>query len=342
MMSESYRRTIEKTTSFSRIVRYINSQRLNKLEGIIYVTIYLDLIMLLSILCNGAILYVVIYLMRLPLSLRKLTLATFVATLFVPIVVYLPQSIANSILGKTIYSLFIVRSLVKLRPFQRFLQTLITFYLISFITGGALLAAHYMLTVSKDSRTYPFLLYVENIYDMQISLILLLIGFPFTLWLTKKWLNKIRLDSFVENYTYKVTMTFNKHTYETQAYLDSGNHLVDPLTNRPVMIAEARFTRMFFSKEEWRAIYLAIQCKDEGMLPLHVKKHFVTIPYQTVGNQRYLIAFKPDKVKVEAKGERIETKEVLVGIELQQLSVDATYQCLLHPEIVLLHANQVV
>ena len=75
------------------------------------------------------------------------------------------------------------------------------------------------------------------------------------------------------------------------ALVDSGNSLVDPLTNTPVLIAELYVLRTLFENEEYKML-----CTDRAEdIILQGAGKFRPIPYKTVGGGGILPAFSPDK-----------------------------------------------
>lgn len=309
----------------------------------VYVTIYLDLILALSFLFNGAILYVVTYIMKQQFSMRQLLFGTSLATLFVPLIVYFPQSFLNTIVGKGLYSIVIIVATIGIKPLHHLFRSLITFYVVSFLTGGAILSVHFLLANSvQEERLRSLLLYVPNINRMEVSVVVLVIGFLVTLLVVKKWTDGLILERFMSHQLYNVQLTWNGKQYSTMAFLDSGNHLVDPLTNRPVIICDALFMKQFFQREDWYYLQRAIQANDATQIPAHLIDKFRLIPFTSVANSHILYALKPDKLIVESSEHRFETKDVLVGIQLSPIVHDRQYHCLLHPQLVVLTPSETV
>lgn len=312
------------------------------MEGIVYVTIYLDLIMLLCFMFNGAILLLVSYLVKQRRSILRIFSGTLLATLFVPIVIYFPDLFLNTILGKIIYSMVIIMVSFQVTSIAFIVKSLLTFYLVSFIGGGAIISLHYVIEHSPPSALKGLLVYVENIYHNEVSLVLILLGFPLTLIITKIWSDKLVLQQFTHEQEYKITLYYNDCALSTRAFLDSGNTLLDPISNRAVIIADAFFLKDFFVLEEWLLIEQTIQDNRPELIPDHLADSFSIIPYKTVAGSHFLYAFKPDKLIIEVKKERIVTNKLLVGIQLSSLSNDRQYHCLLHPQLVALQAREKV
>ena len=312
------------------------------MEGIIYVTIYLDIIMFICLLFNGAILFLVTYILKQKRPFGSIVSGTILATLFVPIVVYFPQSFFNTISGKILYSIIIIVVTMGIKSVYFLFKSLITFYVVSFIAGGAILSVHYVLEHSAENPLRHLLLYVENVYHNEISLVIIFIGFPLTLFMTKIWSDKLVLQEFVNQQLYNITVYWNDDQKSTTAFLDSGNHLVDPLTNRPVIICDATFMQQFFTKEDWIMTTHAIESNKPELIPFHLSNKFTIIPFQSVASTHYLFAIKPDKLIVQAGQSQFATDKVLVGIQLSSITNDDAYHCLLHPQLLALQRTELV
>lgn len=303
-------------------------------------TIYLDLIMFICFLFNGAILSVVTYIMKQKRSFVRLFFGTTIATLFVPLVLYFPESLFNTVLGKIIYSIIIIMFTIGFKPIYLLLKSLLTFYVVSFITGGAILSAHYLLEHSVQLSFRNLFLYVENMYHNEVSLILIFVGFSLTILMTKIWSDKLAIQHFTSDQLYRITLNWNDRQASTTAFLDSGNHLVDPLMNRPVIICDALFFQTFFTRDDWQKVKIAIEMNDPQCIPIHLASKFTIIPFQSVAGQHYLYAIKPDKLTIQIKDKYFKTNKVLVGIQLSPITNDHSYHCLLHPQLITLQPHE--
>lgn len=307
------------------------------MEGILHVIIYLDTVLIMSFIFNGSILYVVSYIVKQKIKRWHLLFGTLLATLFVPLTLYFPHTLINTILGKAIYSILIILTTYGFSTIQRLCKQLLTFYTVSFITGGSLLSIHYVLDDSKKTLIKELLLYVNGINGQEISLVVLFLGFPLTLYVTKIWSDKLIVDHYDENKLYNITLEWNGHLHETKGFVDSGNQLIDPLTNRPVIICDSTFMQQYFSKEEWPRVKRAIERKEIEHIPPYLYEKIAIIPFKTIaGDHHYLFAIKPDKLTIETEENKLVIQKVLIGIQLSPIVNDHSYHCLLHPQLLTL------
>lgn len=275
------------------------------------------------------------HLTKMAVPLYRLFIGSIVATAFIPLVLYFPESLFHSTIVKGLYSVFIMVVTFGFKGIHQLLTTMFMFYFIAFAVGGGLFAAHFLLESSLQTNFHKILIYVNNIYGDQYSLVLLFIGFPLILYFTKARMDRHVKEKIKYDQLYEVTIAMNGQVHRTTGFIDSGNHLNDPLTNRPVVICDEPFLKMFFVEEEWLLLKTAILEEKVDQFPHSLKKLIAVVPYQGVdGSSNYLFTIKPDKLTVTYDDQLIETKNVLIGIQIANLTGDERYHCLLHPEIV--------
>ena len=68
---------------------------------------------------------------------------------------------------------------------------------------------------------------------LSINFIILIILSPIILYIYYKELIKLKVS---RNFTYKVNLYYKDKIYKLNAYLDTGNKLVSPYSNKPVLI----------------------------------------------------------------------------------------------------------
>src|SRR5690625_5006756 len=327
-------------TSFSRLFYYTSSNKKEtreRLEGQSRLLIYLDIILLLNLLFNLMLLSLTKYLARVHTTKNRLLFGTMIATALVPIIIYFPNSFLNTMIGKGMYSIIIILCTFGWKGIQQVIKNVFVFYFISFAVGGGLFGLHYLVqgAFTHQTNNNNFLLYVKNVYGDEMSLLIIVIGFPLIWLFTKTRMDRHVKDKIKYDQLYKVSLTINGHSQQTMGFIDSGNQLVDPLTNRPVVICDELFLQQFFSKNDWYLLRTAILENEMTNFPISIQKQISIVPYQGVGGSNdYLYTIRPDKLTVMYGDDVIETDNVLIGIQIAHLTIDHSYHCLLHPEIV--------
>ena len=297
--------------------------------------VYLDFILLLNVIFNGMILILTNYMIRSHTSKVRLLLGSVLATLLVPLELFYPETMITSLYGKILYSIGIILFTFGWRGILALCKTVSIFYFISFAIGGGMLGVHFLLDDMFTYSNSSLFLTTQNIYGDDIHLLFILITFPIFWLFTKR-----RMDEHVQakikyDQLYQVILTLNGQSYQTTGYLDSGNHLIDPITRRPVVLCDAPFLKQFFSVEDWGDLLKSIENDTYTSIPSILQQRVFIVPFQGVGGETsYLYTIKPDGLKIFYEGKTMETSHVLIGVQLNTLTEDQHYHCLLHPQLI--------
>lgn len=153
-----------------------------------------------------------------------------------------------------------------------FIKNLLYFYMFSFFLGGIL-----------------YYLKIESLVKYKYYLLLIPIIMNILKKLTYNLKNIIKLR-------HKVTIYLkNGNVLYLNGYMDTGNTLVDPYTNKNVIIIN----------------------KD-------IKEKFFLVPFKTIENSSLLKCFKPKKVYIDGIGER---NDIVVGVTNKKFN---GFNCLLN------------
>lgn len=293
----------------------------------------MDAVWLLNVLVDLMLLLLTKSLLRMHTRFRRIVVGAFVAALIVPISMYFPGSFFTTPLGKGLFSMVIIVCTFKIHSILHFLSALATFYFVTFVTGGGLIAMHFLFQQSPQFQTFS-LLYVQQGYGEPVSWLFVIIGFPIVYYFTQ-----FRMDRHVEegleyDQLCDVTIQLDKKKFHTKGFIDSGNQLVDPMTTFPVIICDHIFLQQWFTNDEWSNLQTAHETLSFHLIPKRWEKVIHVVPYQGVdGKRRFLIALRPEKVTIDFVDQQLATNKVLIGIQFGELTADETYHCLLHPYV---------
>lgn len=264
----------------------------------------------------------------------RIVFGAFVASLIVPISILFPGTFLTSVIGKVLFSMVIIMCTFRIVSFFHFLSSLATFYFVTFVIGGGLIGIHFLLQQHASIQMLG-VLQVQHGYGEPISWLFVVICFPIVYYFTH-----IRMDKHVENQLEydqlcDVKIQLKKKQLQTTGFIDSGNHLTDPITSHPVIICDHHFLKQWFTHEEWNQLEEAHHTLAFDLIPERWEKYIHIVPYQGVGGKRsFLIALRPEKVTIQMADQQIVTNKVLIGMQFAQLTADQAYHCLLHPYVI--------
>ncbi|OCL28116.1 sigma-E processing peptidase SpoIIGA [Orenia metallireducens] len=293
--------------------------------------VYLDLFSFINLVMNYLILWAAAKLSDLNYKIWRLFLTSLLGTVYT-IIIILPQfRFLNQIYFHFLIS--IVMILVAFAPLSRkyFFKVVGYFYLITFVTAGAIFAL-YNLTggTPLDSLAQVLNISPDNLWIIILGSVLVIIIGKFG-WMFIQY--KLIPDIFC----IPVIISFDDKLVKLKALVDTGNQLQDPLTKVPVIVVEVGALEEILPDKVKEAFYKYRD--DTGRLLNEMTDNdwtsrFRLIPFYSLGKDNgMLIGFRPDMVTITTKDEIFTTKRVIIALQDKRLDKDDNYQALLNPEV---------
>ncbi|ARK31084.1 Sporulation factor SpoIIGA [Halalkalibacter krulwichiae] len=299
-------------------------------------TLYIDVIWFLNLCID----YLLIALTSLVLKRRFNHVRMVIAALFASLVVFLMFSPIASLFFqpwmKLFYSAIIVLIAFGYKRFRYFIQGLLMFYFVAFMTGGGLFALHFFWQ-SEAPILSGVLQANSGYFGSGISWIFVFLGFPLIWYFSKHRIEDIEIKQVQYDQLVDVDITILGYTFRCRGLIDSGNQLSDPLTKKPVMIIEASMLYRYFQQEEVDHLLTFHEHLEVGEHSNNELLELATvIPYKVIGQSSpFLTGLKPDRVRIYYQNQQIETRNVLLGLQDKELSADGVFKCIVHPKLVL-------
>lgn len=183
------------------------------------------------------------------------------------------------------------------------------FYLVNFLFGGACMALLYF----TDTGGKTSAIVKNGAFYLQLPMRVLVISAAAAyamISILGRWLKNRHGREM-----YDVTIFLDGKRAEAKGFVDTGNCLTEPMTNRPVIIAQWDVLKTLFPAE----------CTKDNFVSYIAPERLKMIPYKSVGNHQGLLwAVRVDRVEFSQK----KVSKALVGIYEGELSED--YSVLLH------------
>jgi len=148
------------------------------------------------------------------------------------------------------------------------------FYLLSIILGGVF----YLFDIPKYK---------------EIEIILVIILSPIILYFFIKEYKKYKV---IQKDVYDVSLIINKSKYSLKGFLDTGNQLKSPISNKSVILVDIELPKI-------NTLY---------------------IPYKALNTEGVIECIKPDKIIINEK----EIKNCLIGLSKRKINIEG-YHCIL-------------
>ncbi len=253
--------------------------------------IYLDILLIINFIFDFLLLLTVNIALKRYAKIGRLILGTLLGSitlicLFIPLNSYLMSLLKLGIALGMLIMAFGYKNI------KYTFYNLIYFYMTSIILGGFL----YYLKVEYNIDNS---LYYKGI---SISYLVILIIAPVILLV---FLKSLKMLKKIKNYYYKVTIIFKDYQLSITGFLDTGNKLIDPYTNKPIILINKKL----------------IQSKINIRSPMYV-------PINTVNSHGLLECIKPQKVIIDNK----EFNNYLIGLSTYSFKMNGI-DCLLNAKL---------
>lgn len=255
--------------------------------------VYVDLVFLLNLYLDFLLLVTTSVVLKRNTSLKRMVLGALAGSLSIFFLFYSINTFFLFLfkIGIALIMIFVSFGYQNLKYF---LNNFGYFYMISVILGGFL----YYLNL-EFSYTHIGLVFINKGFN--INAIFLIIFSPVILYIYSRQAKKMKSNY---NLIYKVIITLkNKEKYTLNGFLDTGNKLFDPITNKPIILLQKGVL------------------KEENL-------KFYYVPFNSLNNHNLLKCIKPESVEIKGKI----YKNYLLGISDKKFSLEGV-ECVLNNKL---------
>ncbi len=294
-------------------------------------TVYLDVIFLLNILFDACILLIVALIRKQKVRIYRLLIGAVYAASFVFFLLGPYSALFSSPVVKLLFSIGMIWVTFFPFTFRTGLCLLFDLYVVTFSLGGALFGLHYFFGQSLEMRSGA-LVTRNGGYGDPVTWGFVCILFPILAYLYIKNDQHRKMKKIQDNSIYNCQFDFLNFQIICKGLLDTGNRLVDPLTNRPVVILDVKRFRQALPNDLYEKMIQPNQAvPDFDKVWIKYRLHW--IPYRSLGNSNgRLIGMEAVKLKVSNQDETVCFFKVLVAFASEPLHTEA-FSCILNPKL---------
>ncbi|QQK80605.1 sigma-E processing peptidase SpoIIGA [Salicibibacter cibi] len=225
------------------------------------------------------------------------------------------------------------------QTFTRFAKAVLLFYFISWLTGGVVMAMAMFWQTSELLETWRSSARWVLFDDMHGLLVLSALPVVILFAELSKRVLKQEKKTAAQFADVIIKMDDRAETIKATTLIDTGNHLRDPISRAPVLLAEIALFQSQFAEEEWKETLEWLDSEGKkGKLKWEARMKL--IPYRTVGRDHgFIFAVSAAEVVIIVDGERQDHKNVLIGFENRALSAEGRFQCITPPDLLPNTAN---
>ena len=278
-----------------------------------YYDVYIDIVFLTNLLMDYVLLRIVGKLFLRKRNRGRILLAAAVGALFSCLILYvLPDMIfpAKVLLhGGCAWGMLVLG--LDLKKNGLLVKALVTVYLMAFFMGGLMEAAPV-----KKATPIRFLIVAAGAYMGLSALIYLSDSFR------ARWKN-----------IYPVTLSHRGNVQPFFGLWDTGNFLVDPISQKEVFIIKPEVLEALLPQENAdRLKHLKENPGElEGTEPADLHPHF--LPYKTIGEEGVLLAVVLDDLCIHTPREVIHVANPVLALAVEPSALGKEYQVLLNSRI---------
>ena len=252
--------------------------------------VYLDMIFITNVIFDFIILLSTSLILKRNIKLYRIILGTLFGS-FTLLILFIRMNSIELFFYKLIISIFMLLITFGYKNIKYFIRNIYYLYLISIILGG------FLTFINNLYNTNNGLLFINN--NKKLNLILSII---FSVLLIISYIKNIKQLKTNYNKYYKIDIYFNKNKLTLNAFLDTGNKLIDPYKKRPIILVKDNL--------------------------LNINNNYILVPYNTISSHDLLKCIKVDKVYIENIGFR---KKLLIGLT-NNINIDGV-DCILNEKL---------
>ena len=291
-----------------------------------YMTIYLDIVIIENLIMNYIILYATSIIAKKKIKHIRAFIASIIGTIYVIILYVTKLPIYSNIMSKLLLSIIMVYIIFKPENIKVLINNLLLFYLTSFVFGGASTALIYLIKPEE-------ILTKNGMFLGTYTLKTVFLGGIVGLFLIAVTINIIRSKISKKDMFYNIKIYIEEKEIETRAMIDTGNLLKEPITNIPVIIVEHTLLYNVIEKEILNNLEEILSGNFEK-IPNEIKNKYLSklkvIPFKSLGKENgMLLGIKVDKVKIENEENRKVIDKAIIGIYNKSLTRRGEYRALL-------------
>ncbi|PKR86976.1 sigma-E processing peptidase SpoIIGA [Heyndrickxia camelliae] len=296
--------------------------------------VYMDVVWLLNLLVDSMLLWLTAIILKRHVTIWKILIGGLIGSILIILSITPLAHYAGKPLVKLGFSIIMVYSVFGFKRLKYYFSNLLTFYFMTFLTGGMLIGIHYFLNFDLEMNNAVALASIRGFGD-PISWMFVIFGLPIAWYFAKQRIDTFEVTKIQYDQIVKVEININGVHIILPGLIDSGNQLHDPISKAPVMIVS---TQSLLEKLPAQIIELSENHERlmDGSIQLDSEWYdkIRLIPAKAVGkNNQLLVAYKPDTLHIQNEEGSWNVQKSLISFTNQKLSSDDVFQCIVHPKM---------
>ncbi len=300
--------------------------------------VYADVIFMTNFVIDAAVLTSTAWTRKLRVKKWRVALSAAVGSSYVLMMFVPALSPLYTVFVKFLISVLMIYAAFGFVSLQYFIRNLAVFYLVNFVAAGGIFALRYLLLSSSDVMNGILFFRTGGAFGpVSFSLVFVLVVFFAVIYFFRGVFISARKRDQLTRFLADLEVTILGQSRSCTGLVDTGNHLVDPLTRTPVLVMEAGLWKDHLP-EKWTKMLKASQVEqilmDDDNQDHPWRELFRIVPFRGVNQgMKFMLAVKPEKVVIRQSDQVMEVRKVLIGLDAGELSSDGSYRAIIHPQL---------
>lgn len=284
--------------------------------------IYVEFAIIDNLVINSLLLLLTNKILRLNAKYIFIFFSALIGTIFSLISPILPNYFSYII--KPILAILMPLIILKNINFKKLITSIVVFILLTALFIGFCIFICFSFNIAfVQSKNGYF------VYNFPIGLALFLCGLIY--YIIKNLVKIFYQKKHVNNFTYIIRLFNNNIVYETNAFLDSGNFLIDNDSQKPINIINYNVFYNLFPNINLTNILF----KKIDKIPIKNAKY---INVSSIGQKQEILVFEISKIQLISQNNTRETdimsfNNILLGLSLKNFKSTLNAECILNYEL---------
>lgn len=289
--------------------------------------IYLDILLLLNFCLDFLLLWAAGRFLRRRAALPRLLLSAALGAVYGAGIVVQEIAVLYSPPAVILVSLLLLRIAYPFQNAAAFLKLTGLFYLIAFAMAGSVMAVASLLGQNGMALGSASLLRTGT----------LLAAAPVAIVIARRGYQAVKRSFKKEDFYAELEVWLQGRSCRLKALIDTGNDLKEPLSGRPVLVADFpslrtifpdRFSQLYRRYGEDAAELLQQMGQGGGWT-----RRLRLVPFSSIGRKNgMLVGFRPDRLVLYYAGQKTEV-DAVIALVPQGLGSKDTYQAVANPDV---------
>lgn len=279
---------------------------------------YVEYIFAENFLIDFILLFITGKLLKKTIIYRRLIISSVLGAVYVILTAYIGREFMTYFIVKFSVSVLMVMIAYDSKGIAANLRTIIAFYITSLLMVGIITALYYL---DYDKLTVNAI--VCSIF----------MGYAALHFFFKEIKAKIEKHNYMRN----VEITVNNKSKILRAYIDTGNELTEPMSGKPVIVANMECIKNLLSKELYEEILICCKNKKnsyENLLNMKSDVNLRIVKYNTISSiGENMICLVPDNIEITDDKNNIVKTDAVIGIYPGRINKKDDYDALLFKKL---------